>query len=88
VRRERAAAVRGRHAIRRFRRVRHGVSVDDKTGASMNVSEFTCIALGMIFNVLTFVLGCSVGVTLAKRKDSTDGNRYEGFRYYPEDSEK
>ena len=54
----------------------------------MNVSEFTCIALGMIFNVLTFVLGCTVGVTLAKRKDSTDGNRYEGFRYYREDSEK
>jgi hypothetical protein len=53
----------------------------------MNVSEFTCIALGMIFNVLTFVLGCAVGVTLAKRKDSTDGNRYEGFRYYPQDSE-
>ena len=54
----------------------------------MNVSEFTCIALGMIFNVLTFALGCSVGVTLAKRKDSDNGNRYEGFRYYREDSEK
>jgi hypothetical protein len=54
----------------------------------MTVSEFTCIALGMLFNVLTFVLGCSVGVTLVKRKDSHhDRDRYEaeGFRYYPED---
>jgi hypothetical protein len=55
----------------------------------MTVSEFTCIALGMLFNVLTFALGCSVGVTLVKRKDShhDDRNRYEaeGFRYYRED---
>ncbi len=51
----------------------------------MTVSEFTCIALGMLFNVLTFVLGCSVGVTLVKRKDSHhDRDRYEaeGFQYY------
>jgi hypothetical protein len=54
----------------------------------MTVSEFTCIALGMLFNVLTFVLGCSVGVTLVKRKDSHhDRDRYEaeGFQYYRED---
>jgi len=55
----------------------------------MSVSEFTCIALGMLFNVLTFALGCAVGVSVAKRKDSPndDRNRYEdeGFRYYPED---
>lgn len=55
----------------------------------MTVSEFTCIALGMLFNVLTFVLGCSVGVSLVKRKDShhDDRNRYEaeGFQYYTED---
>ena len=54
----------------------------------MSVSEFTCIALGMLFNVLTFVLGCSVGIAVSsKRKDSPndDGNRYEaeGFQYYP-----
>lgn len=52
----------------------------------MTVSEFTCISLGMLFNVLTFALGCSVGVTLVKRKDShhDDRNRYEneGFQYY------
>lgn len=52
----------------------------------MNVSEFCCIALGVLFNVLTFALGCSVGVTVArKRKDScNDRNRYEdeGFQYY------
>ena len=57
----------------------------------MNVSEFTCIALGMLFNVLTFALGCSVGVTVArKRKDSSDErNRYEseGFQYYRDPSE-
>jgi hypothetical protein len=54
----------------------------------MTVSEFTCIALGMLFNVLTFVLGCSVGVSLVKRKDShNDRDRYEaeGFQYYSED---
>jgi hypothetical protein len=55
----------------------------------MTVSEFTCIALGMLFNVLTFALGCSVGVTLVKRKDSPndDRNRYEaeGCQYYRED---
>lgn len=56
----------------------------------MNVSELTCIALGMLFNVLTFFLGTAVGVTIAsKRKDSSndDGNRYEaeGFRYYRDD---
>ena len=51
----------------------------------MNVSELTCIVIGMIFNVLTFVLGCSVGVSLALRKDShNDRNRYqdEGVQYY------
>ena len=54
----------------------------------MTVSEFCCIALGMLFNVLTFALGCAVGVTLVKRKDSHhDRDRYEdeGFRYYRED---
>jgi len=54
----------------------------------MTVSEFTCIALGMLFNVLTFVLGCSVGVSLVKRKDSHhDRDRYEaeGFQYYRQD---
>lgn len=50
----------------------------------MSISEFTCIALGILFNILTFALGCSVGVFLAKRKDSENGNRYEdeGYRYY------
>jgi hypothetical protein len=51
----------------------------------MNLSEITCIALGMIFNVFTFVLGVAVGVNVSqKRKDSTDGNRYEdeGFEYF------
>jgi hypothetical protein len=54
----------------------------------MTVSEFCCIALGMLFNVLTFALGCAVGVSLVKRKDSHhDRDRYEdeGFRYYRED---
>jgi ribosomal protein S26 len=53
----------------------------------MSVSEFTCIALGMLFNVLTFALGCAVGVSMVRtRKDSDndDRNRYknEGFQYY------
>lgn len=51
----------------------------------MNLSEFTCISLGMLFNVLTFVLGVAVGVSLTHRKDSShDRNRYEreGFRYW------
>lgn len=52
----------------------------------MNLSEFTCICLGMLFNVLTFFLGTAVGVTIAtKRKDSpNDRDRYEdeGFQYY------
>jgi len=54
----------------------------------MNLSEITCIALGMIFNVFTFVLGVAVGVNVSqKRKDSTDGDRYEdeGFQYYSDD---
>jgi len=54
----------------------------------LNVSEFTCIALGMLFNVLTFFLGTAVGVTLVrKRKDSDHDNRYEdkGFQYYRDD---
>jgi hypothetical protein len=57
----------------------------------MSVSEFTCIALGMLFNVLTFALGCAVGVGLVRnRKDSdNDRDRYEdeGFQYYRHDSE-
>jgi len=55
----------------------------------MSVSEFTCIALGMLFNVLTFVLGCAVGVSMVRtRKDSDNDNRYEdeGFQYYRDDS--
>ena len=50
----------------------------------MTVSEFACISLGMLFNVLTFVLGCSVGISLVKRKDSHNDDRYqsEGFQYY------
>ena len=57
----------------------------------MTVSEFACISLGLLFNVLTFVLGVSVGVSLVKRKDSDhDRNRYEaeGFRYYRDPDEK
>jgi hypothetical protein len=54
----------------------------------VTVSEITCIALGMLFNVLTFALGCAVGVSLVKRKDSHDDDRDryedEGFRYYRE----
>ena len=57
----------------------------------MSLSEFTCIALGMLFNVLTFVLGVAVGVNVsAKRKDSpNDRYRYEaeGFQHYSDDSE-
>ena len=56
----------------------------------MTVSEITCIALGMLFNVLTFALGCAVGVSLVKRKDSHDDrDRYqtEGFQYYNPPSE-
>jgi len=56
----------------------------------VTVSEITCIALGMLFNVLTFALGCSVGVSLVKRKDShNDRDRYEteGFQYYNPPSE-
>jgi hypothetical protein len=45
----------------------------------------------MLFNVLTFALGCAVGVTLVKRKDShhDDRNRYEaeGCQYYREDAQ-
>jgi hypothetical protein len=56
----------------------------------MNISELTCIALGMLFNALTFVLGCAVGVSMVRnRKDSdNDRNRYEaeGFQYYRDDS--
>jgi hypothetical protein len=52
----------------------------------VTVSEFTCIALGMLFNVLTFALGCAVGVSMVRnRKDSDhDRDRYEdeGFQYY------
>ena len=52
----------------------------------MNLSEFTCICLGMLFNGLTFALGCAVGVSPVKRKDSHN-DRYEdeGFRYYRDD---
>ena len=53
----------------------------------MSVSEFTCIALGILFNGLTFALGCSVGISVCRRrKDSHDDNRdryeAEGFTYY------
>jgi hypothetical protein len=52
----------------------------------MSVSEFTCIALGILFNGLTFALGCSVGISVCRRrKDSHDDrNSYEaeGFTYY------
>ena len=51
----------------------------------MNISELTCIALGMLFNALTFVLGCAVGVSMVRnRKDSDNDDRYEdeGFQYY------
>jgi hypothetical protein len=53
----------------------------------MSVSEFTCIALGILFNILTFALGCAVGVSVVrKRKDSDHDNRdrykNEGFQYY------
>ena len=53
----------------------------------MTVSEFACISLGLLFNVLTFVLGVSVGVSLVKRKDSDHDNRYEseGFQYHRHD---
>ena len=56
----------------------------------MTVSEITCIALGMLFNVLTFFLGTAVGVSMVKRKDSqNDRDRYEteGFQYYNPPSE-
>ena len=56
----------------------------------MSVSEFTCIALGMLFNVLTFCLGVAVGVSVCqRRKDSHhDRDRYEaeGFQYYHDPS--
>ena len=57
----------------------------------MTVSEFTCIALGMLFNVLTFFLGVAVGVSVCqRRKESTDDrNCYEaeGFQYYHDPSQ-
>jgi len=56
----------------------------------VTVSEITCIALGMLFNVLTFFLGTAVGVSLVKRKDShNDRDRYEteGYQYYNPPSE-
>lgn len=62
----------------------------------MNVSEFALIALGLIFNVITFSIGCAVGVGLAdKRKDLKNGNRNryryryedEGFQHYADDAE-
>jgi hypothetical protein len=56
----------------------------------MNISELTCIALGILFNIFTFALGCAVGVSMVrKRKDSdNDRDRYEaeGFQYYRDDS--
>jgi hypothetical protein len=56
----------------------------------VTVSEFTCIALGILFNILTFALGCAVGVSL-KRKESPNDDCYryenEGFEYYPDDPE-
>jgi hypothetical protein len=57
--------------------------------APMNICELTCIALGMLFNALTFALGCAVGVSVSRRKESTDDNsnrkrnEAEGFHYYP-----
>ena len=57
----------------------------------MSLSEFTCIALGMLFNVLTFCLGVAVGVSVCqRRKDSHhDRNCYEaeGFQYYHDPSQ-
>jgi len=57
----------------------------------MSLSEFTCISLGMLFNVLTFCLGVAVGVSVCqRRKDSHDDNRNryeaEGFQYYHDPS--
>jgi DNA polymerase III subunit beta len=37
----------------------------------MNLSEITCIALGMIFNVFTFVLGVAVGVNVSASSERT-----------------
>ena len=52
----------------------------------MSVSEFTCIALGMLFNVLTFVLGVAVGGHVCQQRTDShnDRDRYEaeGFQYY------
>ncbi len=55
----------------------------------MTVSEFTCIALGILFNILTFALGCAVGVSLKRKESPHDRYRYEneGFEYYPDDPE-
>jgi hypothetical protein len=50
----------------------------------VNLSEFTCIALGMLFNVLTFALGVCVGVTISRKESNDVRDRYrsEGFQYY------
>jgi hypothetical protein len=52
----------------------------------VTVSELTCIALGILFNIFTFALGCAVGVSMVRnRKDfGNDRDRYknEGFQYY------
>jgi hypothetical protein len=52
----------------------------------MNISELTCIALGMLFNALTFVLGCAVGVSMVRNRKGSDHDRdrykNEGFQYY------
>lgn len=46
----------------------------------MSASEFTCICLGMLFNVATFFLGTAVGVTIARNKDAKASSR-EGSRH-------
>lgn len=41
----------------------------------MSASEFTCICLGMLFNVATFFLGTAVGVTIARTKGAKASGR-------------
>jgi hypothetical protein len=46
----------------------------------MTISQLTLICAGFSLNALTFVLGIVVGISLASRKDSTNGNGNEGTK--------
>ena len=41
----------------------------------MSASEFTCICLGMLFNVATFFLGTAVGFQIARSRQGDNAGR-------------